>query len=156
DQRLPADWPRLLIKIWDPHLAEIPDAKVTHVRLRLNRSELGQITLHVHMTPRWRDQNGGDSIGISDTDLATGRSPSAAKPDNAAANAALRGQPPFDRVITLRPEPSCPTVRKMLRGQVQRLPYGLESAAIGDLQRPHVFSADVWEAVHRETGLPIV
>jgi hypothetical protein len=56
----------------------------------------------------------------------------------------------------LRPEPSCQTVRKMLRGQIQRLPHGLYSPSIGDLQAPHVFSSDVWEAIHRETGLPIV
>jgi hypothetical protein len=43
-----------------------------------------------------------------------------------------------------------------LKNHTARLPYGLASASIGDIQLPHVFSADVWEAVHRATGLPVV
>jgi hypothetical protein len=162
DRRLPLEWTRSILQSWGNQAptaadllpaADITQFKVPQVRLWIDRSELGQLTLASRVTTRSSPPDGAHFI---DVELATGRSPAAANADNAKANGALRGQSPFDSVISLRPRPSCLTVQKMLRGQIQRLPYGVHSAAIGDLQRPHVFSADVWEAVHRETGLPIV
>jgi hypothetical protein len=162
NRRLPAEWTRPILQSWGNHIgsggkltpiADVPGFKIPQVRLRINRSELGQVSLIVRVTTRHAPPSGAS---YTDQAVAIGRSPSVANPDNAKANAPLQGQPPFDRLVTLRPEPSCATVRRIQRGQEKRLPYGLASAAIGDLQQPHVFSGDVWEAVHRATGLPIV
>src|SRR5205085_5994865 len=86
--------------------------------------------------------------------LAGGRSPSLADPANATANAALRGRAPFDRVISVQPRPSCPVLKSARPGDESRQFYSRSLG--GSTGQPHVFSSDVWEAVHRATGLPIV
>src|SRR5262249_50310255 len=54
----------------------------------------------------------------------------------------------------LRPELSCPALKSPRPGSPEPEYYSTSLGA--ELSRPHVFSADVWEAVHRETGLPVV
>jgi hypothetical protein len=162
DRRFPPEVQRSLLQSYDVHpaseevsLAKLPGARIVQVRLRLNRSELGQVALQVLMTARWPGKFGESQTGFP-LELLISRSPAVAKPENARANAVLRGRSPFDTVVTLRPEPSCPTARKFLLGKLKPLPYGLGSSSIGDFQRPHVFTSDVWEELHRKTGLPIV
>jgi hypothetical protein len=58
-------------------------------------------------------------------------------------------------VVSFHPEPTCPQVKAALARHAAPEPFSY-SVSIGNLQLPHVFSADVWEAVHRATGLPIV
>lgn len=161
-RRLPPNFSHDALMSWNPNVAgeelpvgELPGARCTQVGLRLDRTELGQVTLLAHTAVAWPGKY-GDSRSASEQQLATGRNPSTVNPDNAAANAALRGHSPFDQVVSVHPEPTCPQVKAALSGRATRLPYGLYSAAIGDLQTPHVFSADVWEAVHQATGMPIV
>jgi hypothetical protein len=129
-----------------------PGMRVRFVELKLDRSELGQAGLSFYIMAE-SHRSIAQTRSFTLTELAVGRSPSLAKPDNAVANAALRGQKPFDRSVSLKPEPSCVTLK-----QGKKDPEGrnLASVAIGQLARPHVFSGDVWEVVHRETGLPIV
>jgi hypothetical protein len=169
DRRLPAEWSRPILQSLSHHadangrltpinvdvdgrptlLSELPGIRVTTARLKLNRSELGQVSLVVMVTEAFNDAH-GERLGFNLRELATHRTPSAANPDNATANAALRGRPPFDRRVTVQPKSSCPTA--------QILPPAVHDPddQVGDLASPHVSSADVWEAVHRATGLPIV
>jgi hypothetical protein len=161
DRRLPAEWNRQLLlsmggsaKVADRLVpwAEVPGAHFEEIRLRVNRSELGQVSLAVRLAAapedkqwyglRWESVNPG---------LVTARSPSAANPENAAANTALRGHAPFDRVVSLRPKPSCPAERKF-----QQDGFSGNFDHVFPLAEPHVFTGDVWEAVHRATGLPII
>jgi hypothetical protein len=131
-------------------LSELPGIHLTQVRLKLNRSELGQVSLVVMMVTGFRDAQ-EERLGFNLRELATSRSPSVANLDNAAANARHRNQPPFDRRVTLHPNPSCPAGQSARRGDDDA-----RFDRVVDLASPHVTSADVWEAIHRATGLPIV
>jgi hypothetical protein len=162
DRRLPADWIQPLLRSYTldefpignqrVKLADIPGVKLTQVRLRLDRTELGQVSLYSTMSAIWINGLSESSLANNSL-LARGRSPSVANPDNATANAALRRRPPFDQIISLCPEPSCPEQKRAQAGG--KAPRSDARPPVRQL-RPHVFSADVWESVHRETGLPIV
>jgi hypothetical protein len=161
DRRLPAEWQRPMLESIDSHadvngqvvpIKDVPGIQVNQIRLRINRSELGQASLAVRLSKTWPGQY-GPSGSMLDLELATGRSPSVANPDNATANGALRGRPPFDRLVSWHPEPSCPGLKGVWTEETAPMP---RIWMLHDLKQPHVFSADVWEAVHRETGLPIV
>src|SRR5262249_53734575 len=93
----------------------------------------------------------GERLGFNLRELATSRSPSAVNPDNAAANRALRNQSPFDRVITLDLKPSCAPHPTATAGDPDE-----RFDRVPDLGSPRMLSADIWEAIHRATGLPIV
>jgi hypothetical protein len=89
--------------------------------------------------------------------LEIGRSPSTTKPDNTTANQAMRTIAPFQRVIDLHPQPSCPRLaaqaERARKGEPDRLyPNAMEP----ELREPHVNTADVWEEIHHRTGRPIV
>jgi hypothetical protein len=170
DRRLPGEWSRPILQSLshradaNGHLSpinvevdgrptllyELPDIHVTTARLKLNRSELGQVSLVVMVTSAFNSAL-GERLGFNLRELATSRSPSVANPDNATVNAALRGRPPFDRGVTLQPKPSC-SAAQCARAAVRDPQFD----RVGDLASPHVSSADVWEAVHQATGLPIV
>jgi hypothetical protein len=164
---LPDDWKRSLLQANNFHVeqrdgqttftfgppgtpvAEYPGASPT-LSLSMDRSELGQVSLKavagVSLTEE--DSDPGGRI----LTLATGRSPSTAKPDNSAANRALRNQPPFTREVSLKPRPSCP---KWVEGAKPESPdyFGVTDPVTGV---PHVTTADAWEEVHRATGMPVV
>ncbi len=161
DRSLPAEWQPALLASWTGRvrgpggvhvpLGEVPGIRVTQLRLRLVRSELGQLTLKSWMTAGW-EENDYPARTFTERELGIGRSPSSARPGNAEANAALKGQPPFDRVVSVEPAPSCPHFRPGVKPmfadpQDQNVPLEAE---------PHLVTADVWEAVHRATGLPVV
>jgi hypothetical protein len=157
DYRLPAEWNRPILQSWGggtdsngryTQMADIPDIKVNQVRLKLNRSELGQVSLSVNTAAVW-----SGSRTYYPLEMATGHSPSAERADNTTANVTLRHHPPFEQLVSLRPEPSCPRLK---RGKPDVWERNFYSVSLGTLDQPHVFSGDVWEAVHRETGLPIV
>jgi hypothetical protein len=164
DRRMPPEWQRRILEAWASGvdidgqyrlMNDVPGIRVTQARLRLDRSELGQVSLAVRATARWPGRF-SDSVAGHEHPIATGRSPSAATPANATTNAALRGRSPFDQVISLRPETSCVTLKAAQSRPLVLPPYGIHSPSIGDLNQPHVCTADVWEALYRETGLPIV
>ena len=91
----------------DVPIADAPGA-VPAVHLRVNRSELGELSLeaglHVQIPASEHETKGNMSV----VRLAVGRSPSVAKPDNEAANRTLRDQPPFNKPVSLHPKPVCP------------------------------------------------
>jgi hypothetical protein len=146
-------------------LANLPDASAT-VTLTLNRSELGQLTLRGHTSARLENQPdlkvmfwAGGPI------LAQAASPSVAKPDNASANARLRSLPEFKQVISLRPLPSCPWFAPGGKPE-DRQGFEMENAGrtlhfgpgghFETADQPHVATADVWEALYRATGRPVI
>jgi hypothetical protein len=147
DRRLPAEWilPITRSMVWEAQppdkptsMAETPGHTLSLVSLQLDRSDLGRIVLSATLNAR--GEEGASECWVR---LADGRSPSMAKPDNARANRDLRGQRAFQEQISIRPESSCPKLRR-------RKPEP------GEKQTPHVFSSDVWEAIHRATGKSIV
>ena len=138
------------------------------IGLKLNRSELGRMTLESSAAVFWRGDEGVDQ-GVGSTEvLATAQSPSVAAPHNAELNRALRGQSAFTRTVSIRPKPSCPrseprtpqALAAMTAEERARLLAAEEREAQdpqdGDVPAPHVTTADVWEAVHEATGMPVV
>ena len=146
-RRLPAEWREALTRSTgfdlSDHEATDEPPQVTQVRLQVDRSELGQVSLSRHFAIRYPKSRASSS---SERAIATGRSLSALKPDNATLNAALKEQPLFKRVVTVKPQVSCPRFR------VPRPPDSLSDRR----WTSHVTSADVWEAVHDATGMNIV
>jgi hypothetical protein len=170
DRRLPEAWRRPIMQslggevpIDDkdlPHAA-VPEARSIQVRLKLTRPELRELTLIVRTfvvsgvgtkdpaSPTDESEN----ASVIDARLATGHSAALTNLDNAKANGALRGQSPFDQLVSLKPVASCPFY---LRGRSGKKAGPTRGASESDGPPPHIFSADVWEAVHQATGLPIV
>jgi hypothetical protein len=120
----------------------VPEARA-YVDLTLSQSELGQYTLGSRLT----------GIGIAGIfrgggpgPYAVGQSPAVLKPDNRAANERFARDPSLRERVSLRPEASCrPDPAFTKRGQ------GKTAAA-----EVKVTSADVLEALHQVSGLPIV
>jgi hypothetical protein len=127
-------------------LTDVPEASAT-VTLSLRQSELGRFTLEgvsgcyavrrpglrpadMHV---WRDVN----------PLAVGTNPAVTKPANGAANTALAQEPALRTRVTLHPEPTCGLTR--VAGSSEDSPPA-----------PNVSTADVLEALHQATGLPVV
>jgi hypothetical protein len=157
ERRLSQQWADSIRRLWSYGGDQRP--RITRVRLRLDRSELGQLSLVTSLAARSITKEGYDSgTGTYDLELATVQGASAAKPENGRVNRTLRDQPSFRRLVSVEPETSCVRVRAQKPGQPQQQPYGrINSMQPGpDLSKPHVFSSDAWEAIHRATGLPIV
>jgi hypothetical protein len=164
DLSFPAEWTRPILQSMggsvpdhNGHpvpIAEAPGVESAQVRLRLDRFELGEVSLMVKVLAMSGKQQGEAQWTVIGPPMAVGRSPSGAIPDNAIANAALRGRRPFDQTVSLHPKPSCPPEKNC--GPSQTDPRLDLLSFENDPSRPYALSADVWEAVHRETGLPIV
>ena len=131
----------------------------------ISRSELGQLTLEG--TPHfslWLPKIGKSRLGMYGElpqTLASGKNPSAAKPDNRKANRLLTNTEPFARPVELKPEHVCHLPQAANREDP--LDPKRQAATADDMySRPehffsqHAESSDVWEAVHKKTGLPIV
>jgi hypothetical protein len=110
------------------------------VSLRIGHSELGEFTL---------DGGSGVTVGSTITirghDLAKGVSSAVQDPENGVANARLARDPALQRRVTVVPVASCPSP------SAHR-----EPASGGPAATPRVTTADVLEALHRATGMPIV
>jgi hypothetical protein len=129
-------------------LAEVPEVRV-NVGLKLSQSELGQLTLH-----------GGTGFAVYSTlslpdtstfaweDLAGGTSPNVRDPENRVANAKFAHDPSLRPRVAVQPRPSCPPSPPAIAAP--------DSPPTEDAPEPKVTSADVLEAVHRVTGLPVV
>jgi hypothetical protein len=114
------------------------------VSLQLVQSELGQFTL-VGTSSYYAGTKPGnrDVMNTSTTHLALGRSPTVLKPENGATNVRLARDPALRSLITVKPQPSC------------RLAPADDPTSESKAE-PRVTSADVMEALHRATGMPIV
>ena len=163
-RRLPAEWKQPLLQssrmeVYQPDGSLKADADdpnaVPYVVLSIDRSELGQLTLNCD-TYAEIPGRGGFSRTLH---LATGKSPSTEKPQNAAALASLRRSPELQTRVSLLPEPSCPYANDPARNDFKQLmmTFGTSYAAVhAQLPHPHLNSADVWAELHRRTGLPII
>jgi hypothetical protein len=157
DHRLSDDLDHQILTAWNPRVAgedrpvgELPGAHVPQVRLRLDRSELGQVRLISTTSVAWPP----GSSTRSEIEIASGQSPSAANPDNAIVNQALRNESPFHQVASVVPKPSCPADKSYRQADMD---LDLDTVFFNfDLSKAHAVSADAWEAVHQATGLPIV
>jgi hypothetical protein len=173
ERRLPAEWREPLLKSSglhlfpggavienvDPNTPSTPVHQVVglqpEVRLTLNRSEAGEMALQVG-TVVSGDVNGHSTYGGSTWEIARGRSPSTANPDNAAANAALKSLSLFQQRNDFDPQPSCPRLAEDAELKKKGLLDPDAFVFEPELREPHVNTADVWEEIHRRTHLPIV
>src|SRR5262249_45603194 len=76
---------------------------------------------------------------------------SVTNPNNAAVNAKLARDPALRSRVTVQPHSSC-----LLAPPPVRAPWSAPGAPAGSSPEPRVTTADVLEALHRATGLPIV
>jgi hypothetical protein len=146
-------------------LADLPGASAT-VTLSLNRSELGQLTLNGAIDAGLEDHPELPVMAIRGAPpLPQATSPSVARPENGKANAALRAEPEFRKVISLRLVPSCPRFLPGARPEDEGhyfLNHGDRKLFVGpggrleEVNQPHVTAADVWEALYHATGRPIL
>jgi RNA polymerase sigma-70 factor, ECF subfamily len=150
------DWDRAL----QPHnteglpLTALPEARAA-VFLRLTQSELGEFAITGSSAfGTWGSQGRrphDGSLMSSDGPYAVGRSPRILNPENARTNSKLAGGPALRRHVAVLPMPSC-----SFAGRQQNEHAEAEGASEGTGTEPEVTSADVLEALHRATGLPIV
>jgi hypothetical protein len=118
-------------------MASVPEVRV-RVHLGIRHSELGQFTF-----------DGGCAFVVENAGTsrrgtwAAGVSPTVLHPENARANTRWAGDPAMRARVAVRPRPSC-------------RPSPVDVSAAVAAQAPKVTSADVLEALHRATGLPIV
>ena len=163
--------------ILEPSLFAWPDYNAT-ATMRLNFSEQGQVTLEAADTGVFKMGVGGYARTIP---LATGLSPSSARPNNAQANKPLRAIPALARVVSLLPAHSCPynalpadgkprdktgvgtgrTENAQAAQDKPKRPTDGRSQSLDRFNRgvfggSHIMAADVWEEVHKRTGLPVI
>jgi hypothetical protein len=162
DLRFPAEWNHPILESMGDGpdndnrlipISQAPGVSSAQVCLRLDRFELGEASLMVKVLAMSSDRGGEARWTVIGPPLAVGRSFAVANPDNRTANGPLRGHEPFEKAVSLRPRPSC-AAKNPRSGQSDPQ---LELLSFeNDPLRSYAFSADVWEAVHQVTGLPIV
>jgi RNA polymerase sigma-70 factor, ECF subfamily len=158
--------PRLKVFKWDPPLdgrdemiahtdANDPEGRplttmpgvTATVSLTLEQSELGRFTLNGtsgYYANRRPGRRPADTYAWGDANpLAVGTSPAVLKPTNGAANPMLAQDPTLRTRVILRPQPTC--------GLTKVVGTGDDSPP-----EPKVTIADVLEALHQATGLPVV
>jgi hypothetical protein len=122
-------------------LSSLPEAQAL-VTLRLDTSELGQFSVIGGTGIRLSSPQQSTSPNTT-TDLAVGISPSTRDPGNEVANAGLATDPLLRRIVSIMPLSSC------------RRPEPAAGPGRSGAAAP-VTSADILEALHQATGLPIV
>ena len=121
--------------------AAVPEARA-YIELRITEREPGRFTFDAGAGVRVGERSDWCVIG----GLAAGMSPTAHQPRNSAINHRLAGNARLGRVVSVQPEPSCPADAASTPPEAD-----VEPRAV-----PMVTTADVMEALHRATGLPIV
>jgi hypothetical protein len=125
-------------------LTAVPEARAL-ISLKLNQGELGQFSVTGNSGFVIYNEPGGQmTLSLQGHGpYAVGQSPTVLEPDNRSQNAELARDPALRPRISIRPEPSC-----------QARPS--EELAQPPTPQRKCTSADVLEALHRETGMPIV
>jgi RNA polymerase sigma-70 factor, ECF subfamily len=133
--------------------AAIPTCRAG-VTLRLNESELGRVQLggNSHLNSIGSNGQQYNDLQEHHGDCATGISPTVLSPNNAVLNARLARDPALQRQVTVVPGVGGGDQRT---ARAAGAPDPIETSA-GAHASPKVTSADVLEALHRATGLPIV
>jgi hypothetical protein len=134
--------------------ASVPEAQAL-VELNIDHSELGQFSYSSGSGFRI-----GGSTSTNTEKLAVGVSPAAHHPQNEVANAKLARDPDLRARVSVRPRSSCrPDTSDRLApdrsGEQPPLPASGRGLG-GEVNPENVTTADVLEALHRATGLPIV
>jgi RNA polymerase sigma-70 factor (ECF subfamily) len=124
----------------------VPEARAS-VTLKLNQTELGRFGFSGSSMASIAGAANGEDNGP----YAEGISPAVLQPENAKLNARLAGDPALHARVTLQPQPSCPAD---LSPSPSPGRGGVTSPA--EQEEARVTTADVLEALHRATGLPIV
>jgi RNA polymerase sigma-70 factor, ECF subfamily len=130
--------------------AEVAEARCS-IDLWITQTELGRFTFHGGAHVRVGARGSGASIG----GLAIGVSPAALHPRNGSINARLARDPRLRRIVAVGPEPSCPPIAPApaANGVLTHVTGSIGARAASERR---VTTADVLEALHRATGLPIV
>jgi RNA polymerase sigma-70 factor, ECF subfamily len=121
-------------------LTAVPEAHA-QASLEITQSEVGQFALggscgyFIGGMSNWGG-GGPWAVGVSTAVL---------RPDNKMVNAKVPHDPALRRRVTIQPEPSCPPPAQ-----------GSGTPAAGSMPDRKATSADVMQALHRATGLPIV
>jgi RNA polymerase sigma-70 factor (ECF subfamily) len=121
----------------DPVLTDVPEV-CAGVRLQMTQSELGTLTLN-GVSRIFFPRGAGAARGQGP--FGSGRSPAVLKLENATLNARFAAHSALRPLVTVQPKPSYHPVA------------GAEGAPPPE---PGVTSADLLEALHRATGLPVV
>ena len=128
----------------DP-LTAVPEARVL-VSVKLKQTELGQFGLDGVI-----GYSAPGSWHLKDRrPYAVGVSPRSVELENAVVNAKFAQDPALRPRVSVQPQPSCSLSVSSPANQGGR-PVGE-----GELREPKVTTADVLEALHRATGMPIV
>jgi RNA polymerase sigma-70 factor (ECF subfamily) len=133
--------------------ADLPEARA-HIDLSLRQTELGRITLSYQASAGSESDLPRNSLGTTwdgDGSLASAMSPTVAKPDNRAFNARLARESALEQRVTIETAASCRSLAD--RESTDGAPPAGDGPRAGE---PRATSADVLEAVHRATGLPVV
>jgi RNA polymerase sigma-70 factor, ECF subfamily len=112
----------------------------TGVALRMTESELGTLTLGGGSSIFFR-QGGGSRGPMGPAPYAAGRSPAVVQPENGRLNARFADEPTLRPLVTVQPQPAY-------------RPVGDADGTVPP--EPRVTPADLMEAFHRATGLPVV
>jgi hypothetical protein len=143
----------------DRPLTEVPEV-CAGVSLRMNPSELGTLTLDGGSRiffPKGCSRNNGTGP------YASGRSPTAVQPENERLSARFAAESVLSPRVTVRPEPASPLADGRnpapvkTRAGVASPPYRPVGSPEGmPASEPKVTPADLLEAFHQATGLPVV
>jgi Putative zinc-finger len=134
--------------------ASVPEARAA-VSLWMAQTELGQFKLDGDSGVRFDTRRNGYAQG---SPLAFGESPATRNPQNAAANARMAHDPALRVRVPLHPQPSCgvnPSPSPSPKRRGEQLPLSASGRGSGGGVN-EVTTADVLEALHRASGLPIV
>jgi hypothetical protein len=133
------------------------------VVLLMEQSELGEFTINKSGSGFFSGGSLSHHSMITGFALAVGVSPHVRKPDNQATTAKLAGDPALQVRVTVQARPSCPAALRREEERPGRLATRLDSppggpgrGGLGSEALHPVTSADVLEALHRATGMPIV
>jgi hypothetical protein len=132
---------------------QVPEAR-GRTWLQIDQSDLGRMTFVASSGISWPAPGAGGGRWMQDGWLAQGESPSVRSPQNAEANRMLAGDPALRPRVTVEPQPA------YRPDPATRAPGGREPGARGYMlalpDQPMVTTAEVLEAIHRATGLPLV
>jgi RNA polymerase sigma-70 factor (ECF subfamily) len=136
-------------------LSAVPEARAL-VNIKLSQTELGQFGLqglvgYSAPTSYSRSDDGPYAVGVS---------PRTLQPANAVLNAKLARDPALQASISIEPQPSCGVARHQAPGASKSEPTASAAGADASRLTPEssekVTTADVLEAIHLATGLPII
>jgi hypothetical protein len=130
-------------------LTTVPELRA-QMMVSMPQSELGQFTLSGNAG--FNNPQVGESLFTQSINpLAVGMSPSVLKPENGATNAKLAQDSALRQRVTVQPQPTCRPAPSPAQTSDTATP-----TTGGNAPEPKVTSADVLEALHRATGMPIV